>query len=396
MTSLFLALSLLIVTAQVSGLISRRLGQTSMVGALIAGTLLGAGGLNLLGYFPADVDSAVRAFAEVGFLLLVFSAGLEIDPAQLRLHGRAIVLSGWLGVVLSLALVAGIMLLAGFALPVALFVAVALAGTGNGVATQMAFEMNLIRKKEGVVLLGAAMIDDVLVLLALALLVSVGQSPDLLPILLRFALYLSAAALIGWFALPPLLNALEQLNIPGVTIGFGLSVMFLYAWAADAVGGMTPILGAFIAGIALRRAACRFTLQNGIRAIAEGVFIPVFLINIGLRTDIRALDAGSLPLVIALLGVSVIGKVGGCGGGARLGGFTTRESLHVGISMIPRGAVGLALTTIGLSTGLLPADLFPEIVLVILITTVLAPILLRWYSRRATDSVRSGVFAEQS
>ncbi|MBN8636103.1 MAG: cation:proton antiporter [Anaerolineae bacterium] len=382
MTTLFLALSILIVVAQVSGLISRRLGQTSMVGALIAGALLGAGGVNLSARFPPETDTAIRAFAEIGFLLLVFSAGLEIDPAQLREYGRPIILSGWLGVILSMVLVTPIMLLAGFDFPVSLFVAIALAGTGNGVATQMAFEMNLIRTKEGVVLLGAAMIDDVLVLLALAFLISFGQSPDLAGILLRFAVYLTASGLIGWLVLPRLLNFLENFNIPGVTLGFGLSVMFLYAWAADAVGGMTPILGAFIAGIALGRASCRPTLQTGIRAVAEGVFIPVFLINIGLRTDIRAFDAGTLPLAVALLVAAVLGKIVGCGGGARLGGFTVREGLHVGISMIPRGAVGLALTTLGLETGLLPADLFPEIVLVILITTVIAPILLRWYVAR--------------
>lgn len=387
MTPLFLALSLLILIAQISGLISRRLGQTSMVGALIAGTLLGAGGVNLLGRFPPEVDAAARVFAEIGFLLLVFSAGLEIDPAQLRQHGRAIILSGWLGVIVSFVLVAPVMLLAGFAVPVALFVSVALAGTGNGVATQMAFEMNLIRAKEGVVLLGAAMIDDVLVLLALAFLISFGQSPDLVGIGLRFALYVGIAGGIGWFALPRVIDFVEQFGIPGVSIGFALSAMLIYAWAAEALGGMTPILGAFIAGLALGRASGRETLQNGIRALAEGVFIPVFLINIGLRTDIRALDAESLPLVMGLLVTAVIGKLIGCGGGARLGGFTVREALQVGISMIPRGAVGLALTTVGLSTGLLPADLFPEIVLVILITTVIAPILLRSYTARLARRV---------
>lgn len=382
MAQLFLAFALLIITAQVSGVISRRFGQTSMVGALIAGALLGAGGLNLLAHFPPDVDAAVRVFAEIGFLLLVFGAGLEIDPAQLREHGRAILLSGWLGVIISFALVVPVMLIAGAALPVALFVAVALAGTGNGVATQMAFEMNLIRSKEGVVLLGAAMIDDVLVLLALAFLISFGQSPDLLGILFRFALFLTLAVLVGGLVLPRVVSVIEQLAIPGVTIGVGLSVMFLYAWAAESIGGMTPILGAFIAGIALGRATCRDTLQSGIRAVAEGVFIPVFLMNIGLRTDIRALDAGTLPLMIGLLIASVAGKLIGCGGGARLAGFNVRESLHVGISMIPRGAVGLALTTLGLTSGLLPAGLFPSIVLVMLVTTILAPVMLRWYARR--------------
>ena len=151
--------------------------------------------------------------------------------------------------------------------------------------------------------------------------------------------------------------------------------MLLLGWAADKIGGMAAISGAFIAGLCLGRVrdSVHGKIEQGVGILNEGLLIPVFLINLGIRTDIRALHADSAGLILALLVTAILTKLIGCGIGARLGGFDARSALHMAIGMVPRGAVGLAIGSVGLGSGLMPESLFPQIVLVILGTTIIAP-----------------------
>jgi Kef-type K+ transport system membrane component KefB len=394
----FLALGLLLIIAKLAGDLSVRLGQPSMLGALIAGVLLGPGVINFyqLPVFSAEVGSAVATFAELGFLLLVFHAGLELTFSDLGRLGRVVFFTGWLGVIVTLLLIIPAMLALGFPFGVAAFVGVALAGTGNGVAAQMVLEMGMARMKVGIALLGAAMVDDVLVLLSLSALVAITAAGAVLPgdmllIIGRMLLFVAGSLAIGWLALPHLAEwaAGERFTFgTGTSVGviaLAVAVVLVYGWAAEAIGGMTPIAGAFIAGLCFGRAheGTRKAIEDGVFTLNYALLVPIFFVQLGIRTDIRLID--DIRFIVVLLVLATLTKLVGCWLGARAGGFDNGEALHLAIAMIPRGAVGLAITGVGLRYGLMPEGLFPELVVVILGTTLIAPPVVRWLNLRLTE-----------
>jgi Kef-type K+ transport system membrane component KefB len=381
---LFLTLCIIILVSKGAGYITFRLGLTSMFGAMVAGVVLGPSLFNLFDspVFTEDLRPAVTQIADLGFLLLIFSAGLEVGFDQFGKVQRAVVLSGWLGVGLTMALCLPLLLVLGVDLYPALFIAITLSGTGNGIVAQMVLEMELLRLRSGLVLLGAAMIDDILVLLMLSFLMIVATSgnglADLGVAAVRIVMYGVVAIGLGWFLFPPIMVLTARLKMAKGTLAMAVCLVLLYGWAAEAVGGLAPIIGAFTAGICFGRVrnSIRESVQEGIQNLNYGLLVPVFFVNIGIRTDIRQLESANLPLIIIVTLAAIGAKLIGCGLGARLGGLKAREALQVAVGMIPRGAVGLAVGSIGLSYGFLPGSLFPQLVLIILGTTIVAPPLL--------------------
>jgi len=387
MAQFFLALGLILIIAKASSYVSLRLGQPSMVGALFAGVALGPGALGFYAWpvFKQDQSQSIATLAELGFMLLVFGAGLELRLSDLLKWGRVVFFSGWLGVIVTMLAVPPLMLLAHYDLGIALFTAITLAGTGNGVAAQMVLEMDMIRSKVGVAILYAAMIDDILIVLALSMLIAFKAAgviviEDVALTVARISSFIAAATLSGWIVLPWLAEKVDDLPIQAGAIMVAVSSVLVLGWAAEELGHMNAITGAFIAGLCLgnTREATHQKIERGVEAINEGLLVPVFFINLGIRTDMRVLHFSSAGLILVLLAVSVLTKLIGCGIGARLGGFDRRSALHLALGMVPRGAVGLAIGSIGLRYGLMTNTLFPQIVLVVLGTTVIAPPLVRW------------------
>jgi Kef-type K+ transport system membrane component KefB len=210
------------------------------------------------------------------------------------------------------------------------------------------------------------------------------------------ALYLIGAFALAWFALPRLINLLDRIPAIGQSQGMAaiaLILALLYGWSAEALGGVAAITGAFIAGVGFSRAKqdVRHTVEAAVSAIAYALLVPIFFINVGLETDLRAFPLSALPLTGLLLLAALISKVGGCGLGARLGGFDRRESLQLGVCMISRGEVGLIIASLGLASGVFQADdpLFASLFLVILLTTVVTPLLVRQVFRTDTAQEKS-------
>jgi len=186
--------------------------------------------------------------------------------------------------------------------------------------------------------------------------------------------------------LPRLANRVHALPITGGTLAFAIACAMLLGWAAEALGGMAAITGAFIAGLCISQAKSdiRHTIEEGIRDLNYGLLMPIFFISIGLKTDLRNLQASVLPFALALFVVAVLSKILGGGLGARLGGFNNRSALRVGAAMVSRGEVGLIIGSVGLQYGLIPSEVFPEIVLVIIATTIVTPPLVRWVFQQPT------------
>ncbi len=394
--ALLLILGVIIAASRIGGTIARRFGQPRVLGELIVGVLLGPTVLDLL-HAPVlhgvDLTETIRYLAELGVVLLMFIVGLEVNLKELAKVGKVAGIAGFVGAIAPVLLTIPLVLLFGYSWQPALFAGVTLAATSVSISAQVLLELGVLRTKVGNALLATALIDDVLAILlvSLAVAISVGGATSasvdgggLLGIILRMALYIGGAFALAWFVVPRVIHRLD--DMPAVTQAYGvpaiaLVLALLFAWSAEALGGVAPITGAFIAGVGFSRVKddLKHQVEGASSNIAYAFLVPIFFVHVGLETDLRTFPLSALPLAILLLLVALISKVGGCGFGARLGGFSPRESLQLGVCMISRGEVGLIIATLGISAGVFQTDqpLFAALFLVILLTTVVTPLLVR-------------------
>jgi Kef-type K+ transport system membrane component KefB len=153
--------------------------------------------------------------------------------------------------------------------------------------------------------------------------------------------------------------------------------MLLYAWAAEVMGSMAAITGAFMAGLLFSRTRHKERIESGISTIAYALFVPIFFVNVGLTADVRQISSQALLFFLAITVVAVVGKVGGAGWGARIAGYSRREALQLGVGMMSRGEVGLIVASVGIAEGVLMQEAYTSIVGMVIVTTLLTPPLLR-------------------
>jgi Kef-type K+ transport system membrane component KefB len=258
-----------------------------------------------------------------------------------------------------------------------------LAPTSIGISAQTLMELKVLRSKVGTTLLGAAAIDDTLgvlgisVFIALVLGGTTNGLTSVLVILLKMILYLIVASTFGFWVLPKLAQIVEKLPISQGLIAFTFAMVLFYAWSAEAIGNMAAIIGAFLAGLFLARSSLKDTIERGFSAIAYGVFVPIFFINVGLAANVRQISIGRLWLLAGMLVVIFISKVMGAGLGGRIGGMTNRESVQLGFGMIPRGEVVLIIATVGITEGVISVDIYSTAVVLVILTTLITPPILR-------------------
>lgn len=401
---LAIALAIIIAAAKLGGYISFRLGQPSVLGELFVGILLGPSVLNLLNlpYFEAaHTGETITELAEIGVLLLMFIAGLELHLSDLAKSGKVAILAGVLGVIIPLVLGAGLGLLFGLSTNAAIFVGLILAATSVSISAQTLMELGFLRSRVGYGLLGAAVFDDILVVLGLSVFVALTQTGSeaglitVLWIVLRMALYLGLAIALGFWLLPRLSAVVNRMPISQGIVAFSLVVILLYGWAAEVMGTMAAITGAFLAGLVLARSPVKEFIEEGVYSLAYGLFVPVFFINVGLAANARALNVESLWLLAGMTVVAIIGKVFGAGLGALLGGFTRMESLQLGVGMMSRGEVGLIVAAVGINQGLIGPETFAAVVGVVILTTLFTPPSLRsLFARSKTQKPQKQMVTE--
>jgi Kef-type K+ transport system membrane component KefB len=384
---LIFVLVIIITGAKAGGWLANRLRQPAVLGELLTGLLLGPSLLNLMGWpilanpdEPHLLTETLFELADLGVVCLVFLAGLEIDAHEMRLTGQVSTFVGMSGVFLTLALGGVAALLFGYQGQAAIFIGMILAATSVSISAQTLLELGLLRSREGLTLLGAAVIDDVLVILLLATFTALaGRSGPgaVTTALLKMVAYLSLAALVGFFLLPRLAEWVRRQPVSEGLATLVLVVILTFAWSAEVVGGLAAITGAFIAGVGFGRSRLRDEIERNMHTITYALFVPVFFVSIGLKANVHVLSGPDVLFALALLLVAVLSKVVGCGLGARLGGFTHRESLRVGVGMICRGEVQLIVASLGVEAGLIKTELFAAITLIVLATTLVTPLLLR-------------------
>jgi Kef-type K+ transport system membrane component KefB len=380
---LTLALAIIILAAKAGGLISVRLRQPAVLGELIMGVLLGPTVIDLvhLPFFsdPELLHEEIFDLATLGVVFLMFSAGLEIELSEMRRAGRAALLSGSLGVIMPLALGALAALPFGYEGNTAWFVGIILSATSVSISAQTLLELGVLRTREGITLLGAAIVDDVLVLIVLSVFLALvgGSGGDVPLVVLKMLGYLLVSGALGWFVLPRVVAWVERQPISEGLIATVVFITLMFAWSAEVIGGLAAITGAFIAGVGLGRSPLREKIEVKMRVVTYGLLVPIFFVSIGLEANVRAITGVMLPLLIVLLAVAVLSKVLGSGLGARLAGFTNQQALRVGVGMVSRGEVGLIVASIGVREGLIGPDVFSVVVVLVLLTTLIAPPLLR-------------------
>jgi Kef-type K+ transport system membrane component KefB len=382
---LTLALAVIILAAKVGGWVAVRLRQPAVLGELLVGLVLGPTIIDLV-HLPFVTDpellsEEIQALAELGVVFLMFMAGLEVEVSEMLHTGQASLLSGMLGVIAPLFLGALVAMPFGYADQTAWFIGIILTATSVSISAQTLLELGVIRTREGLTLLGAAIVDDVLVLLLLSIFLALSGAAagegSIVVVTLKMLAYLGGAAALGWFVLPRLVAWVDRQPISEGLIAVVLISTLIFAWSAEVMGGLAAITGAFMAGLGLGRSHLRDKIEQKMRVITYGFLVPIFFVSIGLEANLREITGALLPFLIVLFIVAVLSKVIGAGLGARLAGLKSREALRVGVGMISRGEVGRIVAGVGVQQQLISPEVFSVVVVLILLTTLITPLLLR-------------------
>ncbi len=190
--------------------------------------------------------------------------------------------------------------------------------------------------------------------------------------------FLVAASLVGLYLIPPLASFSARLPISRRLLSFVVVATLIFAWAAEYIGGMAAITGAFMVGLFLARTPYKARIEAGITALAYGFFVPIFFVNIGLEANMRGISGSAWWFAIAITVVAILSKIIGCGAGGLMSGFSRKESLRLGIGMVSRGEVGLIVASFAVAQGLLSPANFSIVVFMVIMATLVTPPMLRW------------------
>ena len=370
---LILQLAIILVAAKIAGSISVRLGQPSVLGKLLIGIVLGPSVLGLV-----TETETLTAFSQIGVILLMFIAGLETDLNEFKRTGKASTFVGFGGIIVPLAVgyFAGVMMdLTSFQ---SLFLGLLLSATSVSISVQALKEMNQLKSPEGTAILGAAVIDDVVVIIALAFLMSfAGGEVDLTIVILKKVLFFAGAILVAWKVVPWFLEKFASLKVTETVISAALIICFVYAYLAEYTG-VAAIIGAYIAGVAISVTGYKHEVFEKVETIGYSIFVPVFFTSIGITAQFSGI-MNHFGLIVVLSILAILTKLVGAAVGAKLAGFGWNSSLGIGAAMVSRGEVALILAAIGLESKLLSEDLFAVLVVVILVTTIVTPPMMKWF-----------------
>lgn len=391
-------LAVIITAAKLGGYLSVRLGQPAVAGEVMAGLVLGPTVLNFLHWEAFTVIHLEETFtflAELGALLLLFIAGLELHISDLRKSGPAAIFAGFLGFLVPLGLGFLAAILMNFDPQQSLFIGLLLAPTSVSISAQTLIELKVLRSRVGASLLGAAVIDDTLVVLGISIFLAVlggtgaeeiSAGSSIVLLVGRMAIYLVAAIFVGWKILPRMAKWVEDLPISEGVTAFAFTIMVFYSWSAEYFGGLASIIGAFLAGLFFARTQLKAKIRQGFSIIAYSVFIPIFFVDVGLEANLRMLDGQALIFLAVLLFTAIISKVIGAGVGGLLGKLSAKESLQLGVSMVPRGEVVLIVATVGITEGFINQTELSVAIALVVLTTLLTPPILRILFRNSNPA----------
>nr|WP_308506748.1 cation:proton antiporter [uncultured Agathobaculum sp.] len=384
-----LTIAIIMLSTKVFGLTSERVHMPQVVGALVAGVLVGPSCLGWVG----ETDFLIKT-AEIGVIILMFNAGLDTDLEELKSTGFASFIIAVIGVIVPLIGGIGCYLLFAnnpsdpFNMLKAAFIGVVLTATSVSITVETLREMGKLKSKVGTAILGAAVIDDILGIVVLTVLTGFTD-PTVQPLLVfgrivAFFIFVLVVGLImnkAFIKMDQLWHKHRRIAI------YALAFAFLMSYIAERFFGIADITGAYFAGIVMCSLSdTRDYVASKTNVLGYMLFSPLFFASIGIKTDLEGLTGTLVLFAIALTVIAILSKIIGCGLGARLMGFQTYDAFSIGLGMVSRGEVALIVAQKGAQAGLIDESMFPAIVLVVIVTTLITPILLKFGMKRETPA----------
>ena len=388
-------LALILISTKLFGLITKKVRMPQVVGALVAGVILGPAVLNVL-----SETEFIQKLAELGVIVLMFTAGLETDINQLKKTGKASFIIAVLGVIIPLA--GGFFIASIFnkgndvnTILQNVFIGIILTATSVSITVETLKEMGKLNTRAGNAILGAAIIDDILGIIALTITTSLADpSINVIIVLAKIVMFFIFAGFAGYlfhWAFIKLDERYQRDLRRFVIIAFVFCL--LLSFCAEEFFGVADITGAFIAGLVISDSNRRKYLNSRFETLSYMLLSPIFFASIGIKVQLTAMTKTIFIFAILLLIVAILSKVLGCALGAKLCKYSNREAIQIGTGMISRGEVALIVANKGIAMGLMLPEFLAPVVIVVVVTTIVTPILLKVVFNNKSKSVDLNVKA---
>jgi Na+:H+ antiporter len=383
---IIISLSILLFSAKILAEIFQRIKQPVVLGELLAGIIVGPyalGGLPLFGGEPLVVlDETIKYIGELSAVIILFIAGLEITPREFLRGGLASLTVGAIGVIVPFSVGFVVLSMYGLGSFETLLIATALTATSIAISIQVLTELGKMQSKEARLILGAAIVDDILAIAILSVVVTMVQLGNATPqimdiafIILKifglFAVLLIAAI----FLIPRILHREKLWRSKGSIEGITTAIFFGIAGVAAYVG-LSPIVGAFAAGMAVASTKLVKQVEEYAHKL-QFIFAPLFFAIIGAQVDLRGVNLDVLVISGIIIAIAISTKLVGCGLPSLIFLNNRTRSMRVGIGMISRGEVGLIVAGVGVTSGVLSTDIYTSIIIMVATTTIITPIWLK-------------------
>lgn len=397
---ILMPLALVFCLAKFLGLVARKLQMPQVVGEILAGLLLGPCLFNLIDINSPQYGLSIRSIAEIGVIMLMFSAGLGTNLKELLKIGPKAFLIACAGVGVPLAAGAGVYYLFGFdngnRFFEALIVGTILAATSVSITVQALKELGYLRTKVGNTILSAAIIDDVIGMVVLTFVITLSNNGEkaheenIFIICLKIVLFFALAVGIG-FLLYKAFKWLENRRPHTRTIPiFAMAFCFFLSYCAETYFGIADITGAYAAGIIFCELKSSSYIEEKIEVCLYMFFGPVFFASVGLKSNLSGITPSILVFAAVLTAAALIAKIAGCGAMAKLCGFSNSDSLKIGVGMMTRGEVALIVADKGITAGIVGKMINFAVVPMIIVSSLLTPIILKvLYSIRPDNKVKN-------
>lgn len=372
-------LLIILASTKIAGYLTAKLGQPAVLGKLIVGIVIGPA---MFGWITDG--KLIKEMADIGVVLLMFIAGLETDFDELKRNWKAAFAVAIGGIILPF--IGGYSggLLLGMSLHQSMFVGLLLCATSVSISVQTLKDLGQLSTREGTTILGAAVVDDVLVVILLALMLSllgVGDGASVGLIIGQKSLFFLTAILAGIYLVPHLMKWLAPLRVTEAVITAALIVCFAYSCFAHKLG-VAEIIGAFAAGIAISQTKFKHEVEHRLEPIAYGIFVPIFFVRVGIGVDFKHIKE-YIWFIVLFTVIAIVTKLFGCSLGALLTGFDRKSALGIGSGMVSRGEVALIIiTTYGVEKSLFHEAHLTPFIIVIILTTLVTPPMLKATFRR--------------
>ncbi len=369
-------IGIILLAANIGGIISKKLKQPVVLGQILVGLILGMGIL--------EKTETVSQLAEIGVVFLMFIAGLETDVNELKASGRSSSLIALGGVLIPFILVFAGMYIVTSNFLASLFMGVIATATSVSISVQTLREIDQMRSRQGIGILGAAIIDDVVGIILLTLIIGVvrpGENNNVFLVIGKIGIFFIMTFIIGYLLIRVMSKISTKINIDDKIVSFAIVFCFILAFLSEELG-VAAITGAYFSGVVFSMTSCRHKLSHEVHRISSIIFTPIFFVAIGLGVDLRAaISALGIGIILVVLGS--LGKIIGCGFGAKISGFGNKEALQIGFGMVPRAEVAIIIANLGLAINVINEKQLASVIMMVLITTLITPSLLKWSFGRA-------------